>query len=138
MADNLNGRPLTGVNSKCLSITLENMWPDTLAEVFARIGANKVWERLGQQASVQSFFHVDQPDKATSEARKFLTEFMVLRNRIAHPSGALTWPDMEYTLQHIEYCNVIAQALTAICEVWASTLGTRLDQAQQTHAGDGE
>ena len=46
MADNLNGRPLAGVNSKCLSITSENMWPDTLSEIFGRIGANKVWERL--------------------------------------------------------------------------------------------
>jgi hypothetical protein len=130
MADNLNGRPLAGVNSKCLSITSENMWPDTLAEVFARIGADKVWERLGQQASVQRFFHVGQPDRATSEARKFLTEFMTLRNQIAHPSGALIWPGVEHTLRHIEYCDVMARALEDICAVWASTLGTRPGEAQ--------
>src|SRR5947207_6445581 len=36
LADNLNRRPLNGVNSKCLSITTENMWPDTLNEMFVR------------------------------------------------------------------------------------------------------
>ena len=134
MADNLNGRPLSGgVNSKCLSITSENMWPDTLAEVFKRIEAKNVWERIGQQASVQRFFHVDQPDKATSEARDFLTKFMQLRNQIAHPSGALAWPSIEITLRHIEYCDVVCQALAEICAVWATTLGTRSDdQPEQT------
>lgn len=136
MADNLNGRPLAGVNSKCLSITSENMWPDTLSEVFARIGANKVWERLGQQASVQTFFHVDQPEKATSEARKFLTEFMELRNQIAHPSGALTWPSMERSMQHIDFSDVVGRALADVCSVWSSTLGTRPEPAQQTAADD--
>lgn len=130
MADNLNGHPLTGVNSKCLSITTENMWPDTLAEVFARIGGKNVWERLGQQASLQRFFQLDQPDRATSEARKFLTEFMTLRNQIAHPSSAIVWPGVEHTLRYIEYCDVIARALDDICAVWASTLGTRIELAQ--------
>jgi hypothetical protein len=137
MADNLNGRPLVGVNSKCLSITSENMRSDTLAEIFARIGANKVWDRLGQQASVQIFFHVDQPQKATKEAQKFLDEFMVLRNKIAHPSGALIWPGMEHTFRHIEYCDVMARALTEICAVWASTLGIRPEEAQQMAPADG-
>ncbi|MGO9535122.1 MAG: HEPN domain-containing protein [Syntrophobacteraceae bacterium] len=132
MADNLNGRPLAGVNSKCLSITSENMWPDTLSEVFARIGATTVWERLGQQASVQTFFHVDQPDKATSEAKKFLTEFMKLRNQIAHPSGDLMWPSMELSMQHIEFCDVVSRALADVCAVWALTLGTRQLSSSET------
>jgi len=125
MADNLNGRPLKGVNSKCLSITSENMWPETLAEVFSRIGADKSWERLGQQASVQTFFHVDQPERATKEAKKFLNEFMVLRNQIAHPSGALNWPRMDLTINHINFCEVIGRALGDICAVWSTSLGAK-------------
>jgi hypothetical protein len=105
LADNLNGQPLNGVNSKCLSITLENMWPDTLGEIFGRIGANKVWERLGQQALLRSFFQVDQHEKATTEAKKFLTRFMELRNQIAHPSGALSWPSLEQTMKHVDFCE---------------------------------
>ena len=128
MADNLKGQPLLGVNSKCLSITTENMWPDTLAEIFSRIGANNVWDRIGQQASVQTFFQVDQPEKATKDARMFLTKFMELRNQIAHPSGALAWPSMESTKQHISYCDVVGSALADVCAVWATTLGTRTEQ----------
>jgi hypothetical protein len=125
LADNLNGRPLNGVNSKCLSITLENMWPDTVGEIFGRIGANKVWERLGQQAVLQIFFQVDKPDRATSEARKFLTRFMELRNQIAHPSGALAWPSLEQTVRHVDFCETTARALADICAVWSTTLGIR-------------
>lgn len=136
MADNLNGRPLVGVNSKCLSITSENMWPDTLSEIFSRIGAGNVWERLGQQALVQTFFLVDQPEKATKDARRFLTEFMGLRNQIAHPSGALAWPSMEGTMHHISFCEIMGRALADVCAVWALTLGTRQVLAQQADAGD--
>jgi hypothetical protein len=125
LSDNLNGRPLNGVNSKCLSITLENMWPDTLGEIFGRIGANNVWGRLGQQAVLQTFFQIDQPDKTTSEARKFLTRFMELRNQIAHPSGGLSWPSLEQTARHVDFCETTGRALAEICAVWATTLGTR-------------
>jgi RiboL-PSP-HEPN len=125
LADNLSGEPLTGVNSKCLSITSENMWPDTLSEIFGRIGAAKVWERVGQQARVQRFFQVDQPEKATSEARKLLIRFMELRNQIAHPSGALEWPRIDETLRYLDYCDVVGQSLSDICTVWATTLGSK-------------
>jgi hypothetical protein len=125
LADNLTGRPLNGVNSKCLSITSENMWPDTLSEIFGRIGANRVLERLGQQAGLQVFFQVDQPEKVTSETRKFLQRFMELRNQIAHPSGALAWPSMDQTVRHVDFCEATARALADICAVWATTLGNR-------------
>jgi hypothetical protein len=125
LAQNLRGEPLTLINSQCLSITSENMWPDTLSEIFGRIGAPKIWERVGQQAQVQMFFQVDQPDKATSEARKLLTKFMELRNQIAHPSGELEWPRIEETLRYLNYCDVVAQSLSDICTVFAGTLGSR-------------
>jgi RiboL-PSP-HEPN len=122
LADNLNGQPLTGVNSKCLSITSENMWPDTLKEIFARIGVKDVWQKIGQQAQVQQFFQTDNAEKATSDCKSFLTEFMDLRNQIAHPSGALTWPRMDSTVRHIEFCEVIARTLGELCPVWATSL----------------
>jgi hypothetical protein len=125
LADNLNEQPLSGVNSQCLSITSENMWPDTLADMFGRIGVKQIWERIGEQARVQQFCQVDQPDKATRASRKFLTDFMELRNQIAHPSGAITWPRMDETQRHIEFCEVIARTLTELSSVWAGTLGKR-------------
>lgn len=130
LADNLDGKPLDGVNSKCLSVTSENMWPDTLANIFGRIGVDKIFERLGEQASVQAFFQVNQSDRAVKEARSYLTRFMELRNRIAHPSGAITWPSIDQTRHHVEYCEVIGRSLAELCVVWATTLGNRENEAQ--------
>lgn len=130
LSDNLNGHPLQGVNSKCLSITTENMWPDTINEIFLRIGANKVWERIGQQASIQTIFQTDQQEKATREAKKTLTELMELRNRIAHPSGAITWPSSEQAVNYIQYCEAMALTLSDICNVWSNTLGRRGSDSQ--------
>jgi hypothetical protein len=127
LADNLSGQPLTAVNSKCLSITSENMRPEVLADLFGRIGINQIWEKIGQQTQVQQFFAVEQPDKATSLARSFLKDFMDLRNQIAHPSGALAWPRIDITLRHIHFCEVIAQVLMELCSLWATTLGKRHD-----------
>jgi HEPN superfamily RiboL-PSP-like protein len=125
LSDNLNGVPVAGVNSKCLSITTENMWPDTVSEIFGRIGANKVWERIGQQASVQLFFQVDQPEKATQEAKKVLGELMELRNKIAHPSAGIIWPSTEQAMRFVNYCGTIAPVVVEICCLWNTTLGTR-------------
>jgi len=136
LAENLNGYPLKGVNNKCLSITSENMWADTLQEIFGRIGANKVWERLGQQAPLQIFFHIDDPVKATSESRKVLNDFMVLRNKIAHPSGDLTWPSLDQALKYIDFCEKIATALSDICAVWATTLGDKLPVTEKVTEGE--
>jgi hypothetical protein len=125
LADNLSGQPLTAVNSKCLSITSENMRPDVLADLFGRIGIKEVWEKIGHQAQVQQFFAVDQSEKATSLAKSFLKDFMELRNQIAHPSGALAWPRLDITLQHIQFCEVIARVLMELCTLWASTVGNK-------------
>jgi hypothetical protein len=56
LSENLGGSLKSGVNSKCLSVTLENMRPDILGDIFNRIGAEKIWERLGHQAQVQLHF----------------------------------------------------------------------------------
>lgn len=125
LSDNLSGASLSAVNSKCLSITTENMWPDTVNEIFGRIGATNVWERIGQQASVQAFFHVDQPEKATKEAKNMLRELMELRNKIAHPSAGITWPSIEICIRFLEYCSTVGPVLAEICALWSSTLGTR-------------
>lgn len=125
LADNLGGVLTSGVNSKCLSITTENMWPDTLNDIFGRIGANGVWDRIGQQASIQLFFQVDQPAKATVEAKKTLNELMELRNRIAHPSAGITWPSTEQAELFLNFCEKMAPVILEICDLWSTTLGTR-------------
>ena len=42
---------------------------------------------------------------------------MELRNRIAHPSGSITWPSAEQAIQYLQYGETIAVALADICGV---------------------
>lgn len=123
LSENLGGSLNNGVNSKCLSITLENMRPDILNDIFNRVGAVKIWERLGQQAQVQLHFEENNAERVTREARAKLNEFMELRNKIAHPSGEMTWPGIDEAKEYIDFCEVLSCGIDGICQVWATTLG---------------
>jgi hypothetical protein len=123
LSENLSGSLKGGVNSKCLSITLENMRPDILTDIFNRVGAAKIWERLGQQSQVQLHFEENNAERATKEARAKLNEFMDLRNKIAHPSGEMTWPGIDEAKGYIDFCEVLSSAIDGICQVWTTTLG---------------
>jgi hypothetical protein len=95
--------------------------------MFARIGARNIWNRLGQQACVHMFVQSESedPSKASGEAGAFLTTSMQLRNKIAHPSGTLTWPSIEQMEKYIAFCEILARALTEVGGVYAVTLPTR-------------
>lgn len=123
LSENLSGSLSNGVNSKCLSITQENMRPDILNDLFGRIGATKLWERLGQQAPVQRHFEEDNAERASKEARTKLNDFMELRNKIAHPPGEMIWPGIDEAQGYIDFCEVLSSAIDGICQVWATTLG---------------
>jgi hypothetical protein len=129
LSENLSGQPLTRVNSKCLSITSENMRPDVLGDMFSRIGVKSVWEKIGQQLAVQQFFGVDMADRATLQAKNLLTEIMDKRNRIAHPSGEIAWPGNADLRRYIDYCDLLGTTLDTACGVWAASLGTAPPEA---------
>lgn len=123
LSENLGGSLKNGVNSKCLSITLENMRPDVLSDIFDRIGATKIWERVGQQSQVQVHFGENNSERVTKKAKAKLNEFMDLRNKIAHPSGEMTWPGIDVAKDYIDFCEVLSCAIDGICPVWTTTLG---------------
>lgn len=123
LAENLKDQnSLAEVNSKCLSITNENMWPETLTELFARIGAKDLWRRIGQQAGIMAFFETGEPQKAESKAKSLLKDFMNTRNRIAHPSSTLTWPDTTKVLSYVNFIDVLTSALSDIAIVYEKAL----------------
>ncbi len=110
LAENLTQRPLGPVNSSCLSITTENMRPDTLSKLFARVGMTKLWDRLGEQAALNDY-----------DARFLLSDLMETRNRIAHPSGGFEWPSMEKVKQFIDFCGSLITALSEVAQVFAES-----------------
>jgi len=99
------------------------MRPDILSDIFSRVGAARIWERVGQQSQVQLHFEENSPERVTKEARAKLNEFMDLRNKIAHPSGEMTWPGVDDAKGYIDFCEVLSSAIDGICQVWTSTLG---------------
>jgi hypothetical protein len=119
LAINLDeGNPLTEINSKCLSITTENMKADSMDELFNRIGAKDIWGKIGQQARVQRFFESSDNIFVTKEAKSLLNEIMNIRNNIAHPSGSISWPDSDGVKKFINFFEVIANAISEIVNVY--------------------
>jgi hypothetical protein len=123
LASNLEaGTKLERVNHECLSITDTNMRPDALSDLFSRIGADKIWALISEQASIKSYFEESDTNKVETRARKKLNELMDLRNRIAHPSGELEWPSTVAVRDYVKFLRLISRAMGDISLVYEVTL----------------
>ena len=122
LSDNINGSLITDINTKCLSITSENMRPQILSDLFSRIGVKEIWVKLGQQARLQSFFETADSSKAQKDATKCLNDFMDIRNKVAHPSGSFQWPDTKTVMHYIEYFEMLAKQICDVATVYEASL----------------
>lgn len=122
LSNNVNGLDITDINTKCLSITSENMRPEILSDLFNRIGAKDIWIKLGQQAKLQSFFETGDSGKAQKEAMRFLNDFMDIRNKVAHPSDSFNWPDTKTVFGHIAYFEMLGKLIVEISSVYETML----------------
>ena len=122
LSDNINGIEISDINSKCLSITNENMRPEIVSDLFNRIGAKDLWVRIGQQAKLQTFFETSDSTKTQKDAMKFLSDFMDIRNKVAHPSGSFQWPDTKTVFKHIEYFEILGKVIIELSCVYESTI----------------
>jgi hypothetical protein len=87
LAENLQAENGLGeINSACLSVTEQNMWPDTLSDLFGRIGIQRIWEEIGKQADMKILFQLEREDGVSRQAKAKLSNLMQDRNQIAHPS----------------------------------------------------
>lgn len=110
------------INYQCLSITEANMRPDTLADLYDRIGVKEIWKKIGQQASVLAYLMTQDSAAAETMAKQKLTALMELRNSIAHPSTSIVWPATEVVRDFITFLDVLATALSSLSVVFAATL----------------
>lgn len=100
------------INHQCLSITEGNMRSEILSDLLAKISITDLWKEIGQQSSVRTYFETSDASSASSQARKYLDEFMNQRNQVAHPSGgSFTWPSYDDVIKHIEYFKVLSPVL---------------------------
>jgi hypothetical protein len=116
------------VTSACLSVTDANMRADVLNDLFQRIGAKSIWDRISQQAKVQRFFETAEEGEARNKARSFLNSFMDIRNRIAHPSVEIDWPDPSQVRNHIDFFEILAQAISEITDTYEIQLSRGAQQ----------
>ncbi|WP_444660071.1 HEPN domain-containing protein [Flavobacterium columnare] len=109
---NVIGNDFGTINHQCLSITEGNMRSEILSDLFSKISISNIWNDIGQQLAVRTFFETTDSTSATSQARKYLDEFMNLRNQVAHPSGgSFTWPSYDDVIKHINYFKVMSPVL---------------------------
>jgi hypothetical protein len=120
---NINGeQPFEKINTECIIITEENMRPETLKGLFERIGAKEVFEKISQQAAVQTFFGSVNSGHVASEIGRTLNKIIDLRNSIAHPVPSFVWPSKEEVISNIEFLIKIGKALDEISDTYVSSL----------------
>lgn len=115
---NVSNKDVNTINSNCLSITYENMRPDTLSELFERIGAKDLWDVVAEQANIKVYFETDAKENAKKQARKCLNDFVDLRNKIAHPANDITWPEKNEILNYIKYFEELATAIASYTQIY--------------------
>ena len=112
------------INHECLSITTENMRPCVLKELFDRVGCKDIWQMIGEQACVRSHFATVQVPDAKSKCTKYLEEFMDVRNKIAHPSANVEWPNLAKVGEYITYFEVLGKAFSDVVELHEISIPT--------------
>lgn len=117
--DNVNLDKVDNINSVCLSITYENMRPETLKDLFERIGAQNTWTTLAEQAEIKVFLKTNNTEQAKKLAQKHLNDFMDIRNKIAHPSKDITWPDIDTVRFYMDYLIRLGTSIKSICQLYA-------------------
>lgn len=122
-------KSLEALNVQCLSITYENMRPDTLSELFERIGAKNIWESIAQQAKMKLFLRISDSSQAKTEARKILNDFVELRNKIAHPSGEFSWPDHSKVLFYIDFLEQLAVSIKEVAPIFSIQLTEKIKES---------
>jgi len=113
---------ISEVNHKCLSITEANMRADVLSELYSRIGVNNLWEQISSQTSVKVYFEDQHAKSVENMAKEKLNAVMDLRNKVAHPSGQISWPSDDAVRDYVKYFDNIGRALGEAVELYEVTL----------------
>jgi len=123
MSNNLNNiSPLEKINTECITITEANMRPDTINDLFSRIGADKPFEKLSTQALILSYFGTADVNISFSNLKTKLNILIDLRNSIAHPAPSITWPSKEEIIEFITFLILIGKGFDDISQIYVSSL----------------
>lgn len=124
LSKNVNQDDFSNINHQCLSKTEGNMRSDILSDLFLKISIKDIWKDVGTQLSVRTHFLTQDPSTAQNEAKKYLDNFMITRNQIAHPNGSSggNWPSHENVLNDIKYFKMLSKVLLQIGQMKIASL----------------
>lgn len=130
--ENINNNNATLINTSCLSITYENMKPDTLKSLFERIGMKDIWVVISEQSHLKLLLRESDSGKTKSLSEKHLKEFMDKRNMIAHPSSGITWPSTEEIAFYVKYFECLGKSLVDACNIYS----IKYDKVEEMASGE--
>ncbi len=99
-----------------------NFKPDVLKEHVKRLGVNDLWNKLGQQQSIQAHFSTTSSTDATRFARERLERIMDNRNVIVHRGRGFAPPSDAETKECANYCSALLEGLAHVLTSYVSSL----------------
>ena len=93
------------------------MRPDTLADLYKRVGIQSLWSEIGKQSKLKVLFEDNNDRRVETATKTMLEEIMNIRNQIAHPSSIPTFPDAGQIKKYIEFLVTLSGVLTDVCQV---------------------
>lgn len=110
------------LNSGPLASHDRNLNSRELADLFHRVGIDKLWERIGAVPCIQQFFSVTESDPAKKSAIAKLDEFIPLRNQVAHTGSGEDSIGPEALTQWVDFFLVLAESLSVVATEYCTTL----------------
>jgi hypothetical protein len=118
LASNLSGADGGGsslfVDAATVTITESNMRPEVLVDLLKRVGVVGVWETLGKQLALKTLLNEVTDNGCKAAAAKRLDDIMNERNKIAHPTGDVAFPDALIVAEIANYFRVLGLVLVEL------------------------
>lgn len=105
------------INAACLSVTDRNMTSEMLADLFKRADVKYLWRELAKQARIKVFYGHAVDADVERAAKAELDSLMNLRNSIAHPSTATSFPDLTNVRRAVTFLVYLAETITDVCRI---------------------
>lgn len=105
------------IETKLLAITESNMNSQMLAEIFKRVSISNIWQEIGKQAKLKTFFSTSKDAECTQKAKSHLDMLMKERNSLSHPTGSTSFPDPDGVLESCKFLGILASILVEVAQI---------------------
>jgi hypothetical protein len=118
----VSGSAQYSLNSGPLAAHDRNLNVGELSGLFKRVGIENLLDKIGASASIQQYFGTTEAASAKKAVCAKLTEFISLRNQVAHNGRGDSSVAPEAIMQWADYFIALAEALSLIAEQYCAAL----------------